>query len=1168
MHAMTNIEKSFYAVPTLRAERHKDQLVQMTDSILSKLSDYNTYLHKRIREDKQSAFPLLVRLTEMDIAAGLAIVGDDTDLLLDVLTNKRVIVKHYSHIKRFVENSKQIVEEYNIPPADPRLQKINVISNHVTHITDDNFHVPSFREEFSDLSLQDHTMIESLDSVYKKLLSQRKIKSPESKSLTLEDETHQYLRMQLAKLRGEKTVVDPEYQLKSLNQHWEQKLLQILTVLYPSSTIKKEGGSISVDGMPLDTHLKDIDMEPKQMFETYKTELSKKFGDNPYLVGELRLRELSEHTTKAYVSNDSSWQQYLDQLIDFKLTQVKFDTGTSIFGVVRKLIILSYEKNDQSAYTTLLAKAKTIGYIEDHFLRGLTIASYKKGDMRWKEFFDKTVSGEDINVKNQLLLELSLISIKFNDNKHAAFLNQIQKLEVNAYGADLIVEGAVAAYESGNHQAFETVLKLLPRSGFGYARTQMYQKLAIIAYRQGKPYSKFTRRITKTEDKIEFELECLYIDAQKTGEYKKLFEYMQNKYRKSSTVVPFKTLRNIINSAYEINDQTMMETALEWLKSYFFDAGKQLYQHALWQLSIKAFEQKDSRYKTFVERLDNPYKGYALLDMYTQTLYAAEASHAYTMYKTTSKLDASSIVHYFNSLPIQERKPYNTSPLQAKIVNKLLREKPSLFIEQISAFSQSQSEFSADILIKTIFANEILAHLSAHDRAWAMSGYDPALLNKNLPDRSAEDYLAYHQEDSLEGGDPRGAAHKVLETNIPRGHFLITHRLTNINERGRGDTIPLSFAPITSDNTYTVSYLPKLKKGTVSLSIPPNSSINILKINGETQVLPTTNVYAIESDNTTVSYEIAIQDFPNMPLVAYDQESSIGAEELKNTQLPYELELFVDEIQNIPLARQIAEIQNMHNRYFLHDPDNKRVASLKTNTTLRQRLAIMRKRAEEIKKESSHNDIASIRWAGVCSDIAFITATLLAKLDIPFYVDNGLFVFKSIVTTQSAHSQLSIPLADEEGKKYDLAFDPTNNTISIGNVKVTHEQLQEIIPVDPPLTTQSLQEDHEEASINMPSILSLVKTKPPTFENQELYTKIASIGETLVKFGRLDHIQEYILFRVWSNLIKTHQISESQAREAIFNHALTYIKKRGGTITKDELQQLITSNKGLGFLVK
>lgn len=928
---MSSIEQSFHIAPTHRVEQRVNRVVSKDTSIIGVLARYSSYVTERMKSDKQSAYPLIVRLAEMDSIAGFEIIGDNVDLLLDVVSNERVILKNHKIVKGLVAQSKQIAINHSIAPSDMRLQKIEAIEKKIGTISEKGYEALPFHQEFPQLSLQDQVMIGELDGVYKKLLRKRRLEAPPSRELTLEDETHQYLRMCVDKTRGKTTVIEPEYQLKWLSYIWKEKLI-------------------------------------KQIKSIYHGEKITLINEDTIMIGDKKIDELD------------------DFVFEDKETLMK------------------------------------------HILEQIS----------------------DEQVKDVFLGHLAIVESQNENKEHAKIL------------LDQVTNPLIRWW-------VENLYKVLKNEEFTYNN-------------------------------------------------------------------PF-VVKELISQLFRYDFISMTMTGMT---------------------------------------------GYSPEPVF---LYknSSDLKNSYLYYQLTLLLDPSAIVNFFNSIHTKPYQPYNMSDIHARIANKILHDNPEQFIEIMSGASYSSSEFSADTLVENVFDKELFAHLCEEDRSWARSGYDSSLLDKSLSDVSAENYLMYRDSGSLEGGDPRGEPHPVVRTNIPLGAFLTTRRLANINEYGTGETTPIIFDPSIKDKIgaqYTVSYIPRLKKGKISLAVSPNSVIQELCVDHAVQDIPLNNHYEITSDEVEISYSATKNSFPDMPLVSYAQEVALP-EELRKVKLPYELEALVENMREQPFTHQLLMIQELRDKYFIYDLNNKRVALLKTGKTLRERLTIMRKRAGEIKKENSDNKtFESIRWAGVCSDITFVSATLLAKLNIPFYIDVGFLVNDPVVTTQEAHSQIIIPLADEEGKRHDLEFDPTNGIMRIGNVKITPEQLREIIPVDNP--TQPASIDPKKTGQNEffahQSLRHLTLKQRKNYKEQELYTKIAAVGESLggssvlrqdekwspSVINRLDSVQQYFL----SQIVKDVRTTHPDGVKDIITYALSYIRKRGGTISREELKQIISTDKNLSFLIE
>lgn len=1164
---MSTIEGTFIALPTHRSELVKRGEKLQTVSMLETLSVYTSYTTERLKINKQSAYLLVVRLTEMDILAGVDLIGNDTSLILDVLTNKRVILKNYSAIKTFISDAKAIAEKHQIANTDPRLQKIADIGNAVSEIGETKMSIPSFQEEFRSLSQQDLAMIESLDNVYLQLLQKRQLKAPESTRPTLEDETRQYLRMYLAQQRGEKTIVpEPQYQLKWFNQIWKEKLSKTLQIIYPQSAMVIHEDRVTIDGINIDKKFNDVD-DINQHISTLMQNIHEQSPVSKQQ--EIKDKFLSCLCVNLYKIGNLNWKETIDNIQNNKQKQY----------ALSNVLELAYENNDIQVFEEIF---QTLPYWENTDTRmtalfKIVIMAYDKNDQRYKQWFTQIESQTE---REEALKHIAIKAFANNDPNHQQFLNLIEK---NVRTVEVLKNWIICAYKKNDTQ-YKKWLKEAEAIALPFDIALIHAEMAVADYARGKSNKAFLRQM-KYDRRIldDYWLKVAEYEYEQGGDF-------HSPLLKAEGIVKYQLLEKIAINAYKKNDIHTLHNTIKQFEESLKDFGfEDLVRSGLWyKLGQIAFEKNDPYCFECIKSIpEKDYQTELVCKLAAENHLIIDAYQAYTYYTLTYLPDVSKIISYLNSLPQKPLRPYDMSPFHAYITNKIFRKQPETLIEQMSAVSYFASEFLGQTLSRIVFTDELFSHLPEKDRAWTRAGYNPLLLNRDLPEISANLYLMSQAEGSLEGGDPRGTVHKVLKTDLPAGSFLITQRLTNINEFGKGQNLPISFdknlnLDSNHENTYTVSYIPKLQKGRVTLAISSNSVIKNLRINNEQQNAPTANEYQIDNDQTSIAYDVQETALPNMPLVAYAQEGTVP-EELKNCKLPYELEGLIGELRALPFADQLTTIQNLRDRYFLYDFDNKRVVSLKTNTSLRQRLVIMRKRAEEIKKESPQNNLQSIRWAGVCSDITFVSAALLAKLDIPFYIDLGFMVNNEVVTTQNAHSQIAIPLVDEEDKRYDLAFDPVNNIMRIGNVKINHTQLNELIPVDKPETAILTQEQKEKQN-EIPAYFSYQHTASKAHRSivadEELYSKIAAIGQTIAgssvlrpyetwdfsTIDRLDEIHYYFLSKIWQDILNVG-ISEKQARIYIIDHTLSYIRKHKGKISKKKLLDLIVNHKDLSFLL-
>jgi len=246
---------------------------------------------------------------------------------------------------------------------------------------------------------------------------------------------------------------------------------------------------------------------------------------------------------------------------------------------------------------------------------------------------------------------------------------------------------------------------------------------------------------------------------------------------------------------------------------------------------------------------------------------------------------------------------------------------------------------------------------------------------------------------------------------------------------------------------------------------------------------------------------------------------------------------------------------------------------------VRRRLLIMRERAREIKQANPDDpNLRYVKYAGVCSDYTLIVLTILSKLDVPCRADIGFLVNKQTVTTQHAHSQISIPLKNNQGKRYDLGFDPVNNQISIGKIKIPANQLTSDLITSETIkrAASKIQEEKdltEETAKRQFFKQELKEQKHKQAVNERVGAIAAKIaGQGLRRIDekwseqvleRLEVVDKYFITKIWQELIA--EIPKKQAQDKVVEEAVRIINNP--EITKEKLKSILQKNSELKFLI-
>ncbi len=393
---------------------------------------------------------------------------------------------------------------------------------------------------------------------------------------------------------------------------------------------------------------------------------------------------------------------------------------------------------------------------------------------------------------------------------------------------------------------------------------------------------------------------------------------------------------------------------------------------------------------------------------------------------------------------------YENSKNFAQSISTIIKDKPALFLRDISAKKDDLTDANIDQFISSLFP-EIKTNL---ERAKNKAKY-----KRNRRDRDSSIRSCFNgsgESNEFNDGDPMEEnSPEVLKLREPITEFLSTGIYGQYNKNRRsweqvGFSISQTHIGPTREVTAeipVVKYmgniiLPKCLDGVI---IPER--VKGIKSNGE-EVLLAVTVNTLgeariklpdELELEKIVYSQTLQDLPTVPVEISEKEyedfrkknnkrfgQSISE---KIALLPEELRIFVNSLKDKTPVEKLEEIESFVRSIGYYDFNNGEMQSLKHGKGLEENFSIMNQRMKELrrKKPEEAEKLAHKKYAGVCSDFAKLTTALLREAGFVSGMIMGLQPSggETSITTKNAHAVAYALWPSDQGKAKAILLDGT-----------------------------------------------------------------------------------------------------------------------------------------------
>ncbi|MFA6255823.1 MAG: hypothetical protein WC606_01445 [Candidatus Absconditabacterales bacterium] len=405
-----------------------------------------------------------------------------------------------------------------------------------------------------------------------------------------------------------------------------------------------------------------------------------------------------------------------------------------------------------------------------------------------------------------------------------------------------------------------------------------------------------------------------------------------------------------------------------------------------------------------------------------------------------------------------------------KFLNATIKQSPERFINTLPAKKDKNEKIMAEEICRRIFPEAFVEEEKGN------SWYRGIERNGDTGSENFEmepiDYLSdYNQYDAM-GGDPGAIPEKIMEIRGTINDMFASRILGSCDERGIREKVyfPIDMH-ISGPQTITTINIPHIKYNQ-RLILPKPINANVIPervkgitadgkeidlqvstnaLNESTVIVGSKNikeiVYSIEQsilppkiiDIQDKDYDIFKRKFISMygeiekeTKTSLIVDSRIGKKITTHlltqvSQLDEEELLFLDSIKNDAPKQKLIKIEQYVRNHSFYDRNNKEVMNLKAKKSMDEKIYIYKKRIEELKETKTElaDSLEGKKRAGVCTDFALISATMLRKAGFLSGLIDGFMPSGSTVNTTDAHGVAFAVLPDEKGKNQIIVVDGT-----------------------------------------------------------------------------------------------------------------------------------------------
>ncbi len=534
----------------------------------------------------------------------------------------------------------------------------------------------------------------------------------------------------------------------------------------------------------------------------------------------------------------------------------------------------------------------------------------------------------------------------------------------------------------------------------------------------------------------------------------------------------------------------------------------------------------------------------------------------------------------------EKRKSLGSSSVLTNFLTTLIGQNPKPFLETMPAKRDRLPEVFAQQLAERIFPE---IRQAREKLAWrGFSGYSglEGSQRKNIL-AGPQEYLNPHSTESMLGGGGENMAdnREVMETREALNRIIVINIFGRYNSHSKcweTNDFPLD-APVAEPATETTAVLPSVR-GLSEVSLPKPLEARIIpervkgfdtkgqeydlkiKINNLGLAKVIEKPKAVEK--IVYSFSVAMAPTPMTELSQKEYNSykkkfeAVAGKEMTASlaSLPEDLELeLLAVIKDKNPKEQIMAIERLVRDLCYYDRHNQEVSSLKDGKSLEEQQYIMEQRLEELKtaKPSLAKELKNKKFAGVCTDFAQLTATLLRRAGFASGV-LGCFSGKDKkISVKHAHATAFVLWPDDTGKNRVISIDGTPDGVAGVSLPSLVEREDQAINSERELSQEAVKEIQK--IIDGLDKLDLATVKK--MSNGELERVINGILKYQVKESHLAII-ERLFDHYWYTPIHELDLNNPRQRsEAILELAGAVERQRLRLLEHPEKDQMPAGNK-------
>lgn len=390
------------------------------------------------------------------------------------------------------------------------------------------------------------------------------------------------------------------------------------------------------------------------------------------------------------------------------------------------------------------------------------------------------------------------------------------------------------------------------------------------------------------------------------------------------------------------------------------------------------------------------------------------------------------------------RETYEHSKGFARNVNAIIKELPSLFVDDFSAKKDDVTDRNIDQIINSIFP-DIRTNL-AHAK-WK------ARYERDFERSVSAYYEGRRETDDFSDGDPKAPlGPELLRLREPVTEFLSIGMYGQYNKtRKSWEQIGFPLSQRHTGPTREVTAEIKVVKYMTDVILPKcihavvlPERVKGIKADGE-EVSLEVSYNALGEARVTlpeglekIVYSQTIQELPTIPpdvstkeyelfRIDYERRFGNGVSE-QVAALPEELKIFIESIKDKTPLEKAEAIESFVQSIGFYDFDNREVQALKKGKSVEEIISVMGQRMKELKRKvpEASEKIPHKKYAGVCADFAKLTSALLREAGIISGMVSGFQGSgETSLTTKNVHAISFALFPEENGKSQCLTLDGT-----------------------------------------------------------------------------------------------------------------------------------------------